>query len=354
MLNLGPPLRFPGAGPGFGGPPGKLPLDFRPPGLEIFRPPGLEMLTLRGEFAAAWRRPDEKWAIVEPEPDLEWIRRAIVWVGGGLLIMGPIGFWFAQRISAPLRGFAASAETLGRDPQASPIAPSGPAEIGVAARAFNAMQTRLQRYVADRVSMIGAISHDLRTPLTRIRFKLEKVEPALRTAVLSDVRQMEHMIDGVIAFNQDHATPSVRQRLDLVSLVISTADEAATGGADVCATFAPPLVVDGDAVGLQRLFANLIDNAVKYGARVEVFFAERDGAAVVTIIDDGPGLPQRELERVFTPFYRTEAARQEQSTGVGLGLSIARAVARSHGGDVVLRSGARGLIAEVVLPRAVG
>jgi signal transduction histidine kinase len=216
------------------------------------------------------------------------------------------------------------------------------------------MQSRLRRYVAERVSMVGAISHDLRTPLTRIRFKMEKADPALRAAVLSDVAQMEHMISAVIAFSQDAAAPSVRQRLDLASLVVSVADDAAETGADVQAPLETSVVVDGDPVALQRLFANLIDNAIKYGQSARISIFEREGDAVVQIADRGPGLPQRELETVFTPFYRTDAAHQRAAPGVGLGLAIARSVAQAHGGDVALSSSPAGLVAEVVLPLARG
>jgi len=307
--------------------------------------------SLRGEFVAGWRQADGRWVLVRPQPEFEWLRRVAIWVFGGFLVMGPIAWWFARRITAPLQAFAASAETLGRDPQAAPMQLSGPAEVGVAARALNAMQVRLQRYVRDRVNMVGAISHDLRTPLTRIRFKLERADPMVRAAVLSDVVQMEHMIDAVIGFSRDSAAPSAREPLDLASLVTCVIDEAAAFG-DAEAEFDQPVIVDGDAVALQRLFANLVDNALKYGFEARAWIGERDGEAVVRVSDNGPGLAQRDLERVFTPFYRTEDAKGRTDNGVGLGLSIARAVARAHGGDITLSSGAGGLVAEVVLPLA--
>ncbi len=266
--------------------------------------------------------------------------------------MGPVGFWFARRISAPLKVFAASAEALGRDPRAAPMALSGPAEVGVAARAFNAMQVRLQRYVGDRVSMVAAISHDLRTPLTRMRFKLEGADDGLRRSMLSDIAQMERMIDAVIAFSHDEAAPAARERLDLGSLVISVCDDVAATGADVEAAFDEPVVIEGDPVALQRLFANLIDNAVKYGGRARLSVTERGGEAVTIVEDDGPGMTPAELDQAFTPFYRSPAAQRRTAVGTGLGLTIARAAARAHGGEVVLRSTGSGLVAEVTLPLA--
>jgi len=329
----------------FHGPPPMPPGGF---GFRAFEPGGPPV---RGEFVAGWRQADGRWVLVEPQPELEWLRRVAIWVAGGLLVMGPIAWWFARRISAPLEAFAASAEALGRDPQAAPMTLTGPAEIGVAARAFNAMQIRINRFVRDRVTMVGAISHDLRTPLTRIRFKLERADPATREAVLSDVVQMEHMIDAVIGFSQDSAAANGRAPLDLASLVACVVDDAA-GQGDAEADFDQPVIVDGDAVALRRLFANLVDNALKYGSHARAWIGERDGEAVVRICDNGPGLAQRDLERVFTPFYRTEEAQARTASGVGLGLSIARAVARAHGGEITLRSGGGGLVAEVLLPLA--
>lgn len=349
LMTLGMPWGpMHGPPPGPMGPPPGLPPDFRPP----MPPPAF--IILRGEFAAGLRQAGGGWVMVEPQADMEWLPRIAIWIAGGFLVMGPVGFWFAHRITAPLKGFAESAETLGRDPQATMMAPIGPAEIGVAAHAFNAMQARLQRYVADRVGMVGAISHDLRTPLTRMRFKLEGAPKSVQAAVLSDVAQMEHMIDAVIAFSKGAAAPSVRQRLDLTSLVVSCADSAAELGADVHAVMGPSVVVEGDPVGLQRLFANLIDNAVKYGDRAEVTVRILGGEALVEVADAGPGLPALELEKVFSPFYRTVDAQRGGASGVGLGLSIARAAARAHGGDVRLQARPDGLSALVTLPLARG
>jgi len=348
MVTLGGLLSRPPMHPG--GPPGGPPPMF-PPGFHP-TPPSPASLALQGEFQAAWLRPDGHWVMVQPGADFDWLPRIVVWIVGGFLIMGPIGFWFARRITAPLQGFAESAEALGRDPQAAMMAPTGPAEIGVAARAFNAMQARIHRYVADRVGMIGAISHDLRTPLTRIRFKVDGLDREVKATVLHDVEQMEHMITAVIAFSQEASTPGARQRLDLTSLVASVADSAAEIGGDVQAPLEPAVIVEGDPIALQRLFANLIDNALKYGKRAEVMVSADNGEATVAVADSGPGLPPVELERVFTPFYRAREAQLGGSSGVGLGLSIARSAARAHGGDVRLVSSAKGLTALVTLPLA--
>lgn len=313
-------------------------------------------LPIFGDFAAALQRPDGAWTVVrsptEPFPT-EWQLQASMWLLGGFLLVATAGYLFSRRISAPLRRFAEAAETLGRDPHAPQMTLKGPAEIGAAAQAFNEMQARLKRYILDRTAMVGAISHDLRTPLARIRFKLEQAPVGVRESVLSDVEQMEQMIGGVLAFIRDEGAPRRRERLDLLSLIECVADDAAMVGAQVEIVAGKPVTVDGDPVALQRLFSNLVDNAVKYGgdARIEV---RREGElAVVAIADSGPGLSADELGRVFQPFYRTDASRNLDKGGVGLGLPIARSTARAHGGDVELTSvKAAGVTAIVTLPVA--
>jgi signal transduction histidine kinase len=229
----------------------------------------------------------------------------------------------------------------------------GPAEIGAAAHAFNEMQARLKRYIGDRTAMVGAISHDLRTPLARIRFKLEPAPEALKDSVLADVEQMEQMIGGVLAFIRNEGAPRRRERLDLLSLVECVADDAALMGGDVeIAETAQPVEVHGDPGALQRLFGNLVQNALKYGGEARIQVLREGPNAVVEIADAGPGLSADELEKVFQPFYRTDASRNLDNGGVGLGLPIARSTARAHGGDVELSSGPEGVVARVVLPVA--
>ena len=213
------------------------------------------------------------------------------------------------------------------------------------------MQARIQRYVQDRTAMVGAISHDLRTPLARMRFRLERAPPELKGPILSDVRQMEEMVESVLSFVRDSREPGVRQRVDLLSVLECVVDDAALNG-DVRIIEGRPLEVDGDALALQRLFANLVDNAAKYGARARVSLEDRLGEAVVEIEDDGPGLSPANIERVFTPFYRANTARNLDVGGVGLGLAVARSIARAHGGEIELRTRPDGLTAVVRLPLA--
>ena len=338
----------------------------RPP-LSLFDPPieapmaGMEAMHLAGGgivggFTAALQRPDGRWTLVRSpaEPFVRiWHERMATWLFGCLLIVLPAAYLFARRITAPIDGFARAALALGRDPQSPPIPVSGPAEVSAAASAFNDMQARIRRYVEDRTAMVGAVSHDLRTPLARIRYKMEGAPDVLKTQVLSDVEQMERMIGSVLAFIREGHEPGRRERLDLLSIVECVADDASLPGADVEIVEGRPLSVDGDGLALQRMFANLVDNAVKYGrrARIRVHAVDRD--AVVEIQDEGPGLPSAELDEVFKPFYRPGRARTLDDGGVGLGLSVARSIARAHGGEVELRSQpGSGLTATVRLPLA--
>ena len=324
------------------------------PGRFGFRRGGAPELPIFGDFSAALQQDDGTWIVVRSTPEpfpSAWQMEASAWLLAGFLLVASAGYLFSRRISAPLRRFAEAAETLGRDPHAPQMALKGPAEVGAAAQAFNEMQARLKRYILDRTAMVGAISHDLRTPLARIRFKLEAAPPDVKEAVLSDVDQMEQMIGGVLAFIRDEGAPRRREKLDLLSLVECVADDAAMIGGQVEIVDGRPVTVDGDPIALQRLFSNLVDNAVKYGgeARIDV---RRDGEqAVVTVADKGPGLSVEELGRVFQPFYRTDASRNLDNGGVGLGLAIARSTARAHGGDVELASSpGQGVTATVTLP----
>ncbi|WP_068879299.1 ATP-binding protein [Phenylobacterium sp. CCH12-B4] len=330
-------------GAGVNGPPGPPPQ---------FRVRGPREMVL-GDFTAAVRRDDGRWIVVRSSPEpfpTDWQKRIFLLLATGFAVVAPAGFLFARRITAPLKRFSEAAERLGRDPHAPQMALSGPAEIGAAAEAFNGMQGRLKRYIDDRTAMVGAISHDLRTPLARIRFKLEGAPPALKQTVLSDVAQMEQMIQGVLTFIRNESTPRHRERLDLLSLVECVADDAAMVGGDVEICESAPVTVDGDAVALQRLFVNLVDNAVKYGGRARIRVGREGDQAVVEIDDAGKGLSDDDLERVFQPFYRADASRNLDAGGIGLGLPIARSTARAHGGDVELLSRPRGLRARVTLP----
>jgi signal transduction histidine kinase len=269
------------------------------------------------------------------------------------LAMLPIAWSFARRLAQPFERFADAAEALGRDPRAAPPAVRGPAEVERAAHAFRLMQQRLQAYVTDRTQMLGAIAHDLRTPLTRLAFRVEALPKEARTGLAGDIAEMEAMVKSTLDLAKTDSVAVDRQRLDLGALLESAADELALTGRRVSAEVLDRLVVEGDALACKRLLVNLLVNGESYGERAHARAFAEGPLAVVEVDDEGPGLPPGEEERVFEPFYRLERSRSRDTGGTGLGLSVARSIARMHGGDVVLanRPG-RGLRARVTLPLA--
>lgn len=313
-----------------------------------FAPPSY----VEGEFVAALKQADGRWATVRPQAEgfpNTWQRRVMLWFGLSIALIAPIALLVAWRLAAPLKAFAESADRLGREPSADLPPLNGPAEIGMAAEAFNRMQRRIKRYVEDRTGMVRAISHDLRTPLARMRFKLERAPPSLRAAIGRDMDQMEEMIASVLSFMRDEVQAETRQVVDLRSLLEVVVDDAA---GPVKLEPGPAVLVEVDVVGVQRVIENLIDNAVKYGGGAMLELTTFDGEACVMVRDEGPGLSPEDLEEIFKPFYRGAQARASGKSGVGLGLSVSRSTIRAHGGELTLRPGAQGLIAEVRLPGA--
>jgi len=305
-------------------------------------------------FKVGVRQADGRWRVVQPQAGVgltDWQQRLALWFALSGLAMSPVAWIFARRLTRPIKVFADAAERLGRDPRAPPLEVKGPAEIGVAARAFNEMQERLHRYVEDRTAMVGAIAHDLRTPLTRLRFRIESLPEEQRAKYAADLDQMEAMIAATLTFVRDASRPGERTPLELSSLVESLCDEMAETGAKTEVEAGEKVVLEGDPMALRRLIANLLENAVKFGGRARARVFQDAGNAVVEIDDDGPGIPPLDAERVFEPFYRREPSRSRQTGGIGLGLAVVRSIARGHGGDVNLinRTGG-GLTARVQLP----
>jgi len=324
--------------------------------MEEMRAPSGDNLIV-SPFEVDVRRPDGQWTalkMVESGLLATWQRRVVVGFILSAFCLAPVAFLFARRLARPISAFAKAAERLGRDPGAPPLELRGPAELRTAIEAFNQMQERIRRYVQDRTSMVGAVAHDLRTPLTRLRFRIESVPEALRQKLAADLDEMEAMIAATLAFVRDANNAGPRQRLDLSALVQTAVDDLAETGAKVALDPAHQeiaVIVEGDGIGLRRMVANLIDNSLKFGRSAKARVYQQDGEAVIEIDDDGPGLPLHELEAVFEPFHRGEPSRSRETGGAGLGLAVVRSVARAHGGDAHLTNlPGGGLRARVRLP----
>ena len=263
-------------------------------------------------------------------------------------------WWASGWITAPLSAFARAAERLGLDVNAPPLAEDGPEEVRVAARAFNLMQTRIRSFVDDRLRMLAAISHDLRGPITRVRLRVEQmaVDDETQHKIIANLDEMAQMVESSLAFARDEATTEASQPVDLAALLATICDDAVDAGHPAEFAFAGRLVFQGRPLALKRLFANLIENAVRYGTRADVHASIDKRKLQVLIEDEGPGIPESEMQNVFKPFFRVDRSRNKRTGGIGLGLATARTIARAHGGDIVLenRPGG-GLRATVNLPR---
>jgi signal transduction histidine kinase len=266
-----------------------------------------------------------------------------------------LSFWAVRRTTRPIRDLAEAAERLGRDVNAQRLPETGPAEVAQAAAAFNTMADRISRFVGDRTTMLAAIGHDLRTPITRLRLRAEFVEDEVaRAKMLADLDEMERMIAGTLAFVRDDAATERMRRLDLAALVRTVADEANDVAGEEVVTLGalPAVTVEARPLALKRALANLVGNAVAYAGGCVVSIAKADAGQVnITVADEGPGIPEGEQERVFQPFHRLEASRNRETGGTGLGLTIARTILRGHGGDVTLANRSpRGLVVTATLP----
>jgi signal transduction histidine kinase len=291
------------------------------------------------ELLAEIALPDGSWLVVRI---LDYMAEAAWWrvalsLSALFLLIGLLSVWTARRLATPISAFAAAAERLGVDTDAPALAERGPHELRTAIRAFNRMQDRLRRFVNDRTQMVAAMSHDLKTPLTRLRLRAEFVgDQEQQRKMLADLDEMAAMIESTLAFARDDAQREPRMLVDLGALVESVCENACDAGGAVAVTAARGVDVSCRPSAIARAVANLIDNAVKYGGGARATLDRALGRAVITIDDDGPGIPADERERAFAPFYRLEGSRNRDTGGVGLGLAVARTIAREHGGDITL------------------
>ncbi|MBL8490221.1 MAG: HAMP domain-containing protein [Rhodocyclaceae bacterium] len=278
-----------------------------------------------------------------------------VMAGMAALVMGVLLLtWIAVRIATrPLSRLARAAEALGADLESPPLPEEGPVELRRAATAFNRMQARIRGLFAERTRILAAVSHDLQTPITRLRLRAELMDDAaLRDKVLDDLAEMQALVEEGLAYAGSAAAPKeAESATDLDALAASFVADYADAGRPVTLAGACARTLVTRPRTLRRLLGNLVDNALKFAGGAEVACTADGDSVVVTVRDRGPGIPEEELEKVFEPFHRLEASRNRETGGTGLGLAIARQLAQALGASLTLHNRADGgLEARLALP----
>lgn len=297
-----------------------------------------------------------RWLLIAPKSDglevARLVRNLLVPLAVVLLISG-FSIWVARSIARPLSDLSAAAERLGREREPTLLKTYGSPELKAIADTFNDMQHRLKRFVDDRLQMVAAISHDLRTPLTRLRLFAEYLpDQEHRRTVLADIGEMEAIVSSTLTFASHQLNREPSSTVDVASLLISICDTAVDAGCTVTYSGPNHARTVCQPVAIRRAFANLIDNGCKYATAVRVSVAETAEAIRVVVSDDGPGIPADQVEAALRPFVRLEASRNRSTGGTGLGLTIADEVIRAHRGRLDFAPAApHGLEVTVTLPR---
>jgi signal transduction histidine kinase len=315
----------------------------------------IDELVAEPTFLVSVRLRDGTWLnlIAAYVEDIDfWPLHSILVLAGLTIIVAALSIWGIARLTAPFKSFATAARRLGTDVNAKPIIERGPEDVRGAIRAFNEMQRRLQRLIEDRTQMLAAVSHDLRTPITRLRLRAEFVQNTVQRAkFLEDLNGMERMTADLLSFAKEDSHSEPTTWIDLTATLHSICDELADDGYDVSFNDNGRVLYPCRPVSIRRCLSNLIDNALKYGQGATVRLEVRDEEVAIVVDDRGPGIRDDLKEEVFRPFYRLETSRNRETGGSGLGLTVARTVARAHGGDVILGDSPKGgLRASVVLP----
>jgi signal transduction histidine kinase len=301
---------------------------------------------------------DGRWLTIEPSfrAQRRRLMRSLAFIFAGTLLIAAIAVLTARSLIAPLSQLATAADALGRSPEIIETPRPAIREFAAIHKAFETMQKRLKRFVGERTHMLAAISHDLRTPLTRLRLQAEFIgEGELRAGMLANIDAMRDMLTETLSFAEGDASTDASASFDLASILISLCDEASDAGAEAEYDGPNHVTAFGRRTAIRRMFSNLIDNAVRYGGAARVSLSEDATDWIVVVADDGPGIPPESFEQAFEPFQRLESSRNRETGGTGLGLSIARDIVLAHGGQISLANaspGSGGLVVSVLLPKA--
>jgi signal transduction histidine kinase len=287
-----------------------------------------------------------------PRPAPPLPQQLFLQLGVLTLVLGTVLYLMTRSITKPLGRLARAADAFGRGESVVPVEEEGVREIKRATRAFNAMQERLKRYLDSRTRVLAAMSHDLRTPLTRLRLRVESIEEdELRSRCVDDIEEMTSMVRGALGLFRGLNDEEPSSPIDIDGLLHDLERQYGEMGKRVSATGSTHAPFSGRALAIKRLLCNLVDNALQFGSEAQLRVS--DGNELhIAVLDDGPGIEAEYLEQVFEPFFRLESSRNRATGGTGLGLSIARDIAQAHGGSLVLKNRAEGgLEALLTLPR---
>jgi signal transduction histidine kinase len=298
---------------------------------------------------------DGSWAIFASTARHFWLSRntrLALWLGYVALAVVAVQALAAWQLARPIEKLSDAVRQFAVNSPGPPISESGPKEMREVIRTFNAMRQQILKFMSYRVAMLAAISHDLRTPLTRMRLRGEFIDDEEQQAKLfRDVDEMQAMVDGALAFFRDDAAEEDATQVDLPGVLKTIVNDYADQ--DIAIDYDGPVhaAYYGRPFALKRAFTNLIENALKYATPPRILLRQDDGFITVTVRDDGAGIPEESLELVFNPYFRLEMSRNRNSGGVGLGLTAVQSIVRGHGGDIILRNRAEGgLDAVVALP----
>jgi signal transduction histidine kinase len=262
--------------------------------------------------------------------------------------------WFAVRLATrPLAQLASAADALDPNRKGAPMSEAGPSEVAHAARAFNAMRERIAHYLEERVQILAAISHDLQTPITRMKLRAEMADESTeKDKLIRDLGEIERLVqDGIAYARSAHGNVEKVSRIDIASFIESMVYDYQDMGKAVAIVDAAEGIVQTKPHALRRILSNFIDNALKFAGSAEISVEKRGDAIAITVMDRGPGIPDDQLDAAMQPFYRLEQSRNRETGGTGLGLAIAQQLATAIGGSIRLynREGG-GLAAQVVIP----
>lgn len=271
-----------------------------------------------------------------------------------ILMLLFVALWISRRIVRPLKALETAASALGPGDPPAPVPERGPRAVKAAIRSFNAMSGRLLATLDSQRTVMAAVAHDLRSPITSLRLRTEFVaDTETKERMLETLTEMQTMTEAVIDLARAGKSSEEARAVDLNALAESVVEDMAETVETVAFTAGPPATATIRRSEITRAFRNLLENAHRYGGGAKVSLEIKDGSALIHIDDDGPGVPDDQLEALFMPFARLETSRNKETGGHGLGLTIARMIARGHGGDVVLENRApKGLRATLRLPLA--